>query len=154
MRNKDLVYHGLDKELLFDNFLAHFNAPMSTTIDIQSAINFAGGNGIIMHLKNGNTEINTNYNISKYEPNQARYIDVNWISAHNMEKEWLFYGKSILFKVINIQHVRDPKQIPSNTLKHLNLLQKIIKQKDIEWEKVNKRSQQLAIKLKETKEMI
>eukprot|EP01084_Bolivina_argentea_P314640 544980_1 len=131
MRNDDLVYHGLDKELLFDNFVTHFNAPMSTTIDLQSATNFAGGNGIILHLKNGNTEINKNYNVSKYEPNQPRYIDVNWISAHNLEKEWLFYGNAIIFKVIDIEHVRDRKQIPKNTLKQLNLLQQIIKQKDI-----------------------
>eukprot|EP01084_Bolivina_argentea_P262137 443229_1 len=156
MTNKDLVFHGLDKELLFDNFITHFNAPMSTTIVKESAINFAGRDGIILHLKNGNTDISENYNISKYQPNQPRYLDVNWISAHNLEKEWLFYGNSIIFQVVNIQHMRDRQgiQIPKNTLKQLNLLQKIIEQKDIEWEKVIKRSQQLAMKLQKTREMI
>ncbi len=64
------------------------------------------------------------------------------------------YGNPIIFQVINIQHVRDPNKIPQNTLKQLNLLQKIIKQKDIEWEKVVKGSKHLTDKLKQTREMI
>eukprot|EP01084_Bolivina_argentea_P262142 443237_1 len=154
MRNDDVVFHGLDTEFLFRNFNTYWNAPMSTTIDLQSAVNFAGESGIILHLKNGNTDINKHYSVAQYEPNQSRYLDVNWISAHSTEMEWLFYGHSIFFEVINITHIKDSKQIPNNTLKQLNLLQKIIKQKEIAWESVTKRTDALINKVKQTREMI
>ncbi len=91
MERTDVVYHGLDQELVFANFLTHFNAPMSTTWDRQSASNFAGEEGIILDLKNGNTNIKDNYIISQFESDQPRYIDVNWISAHDQERMVIFW---------------------------------------------------------------
>eukprot|EP01084_Bolivina_argentea_P260720 440374_1 len=147
MKHTDTIFHGLNQQLLFKKFTAYFNAPMSTTPDQQVAINFAAEAGIILQLRNGNKTINPNYIISKFQANQPRYLNVNWISAHNHENEWLFFGDSIIFEVINIKH----KEIPANTLKQLNLLQRLITNKPIEWKNEQKRSVALATKLETTR---
>eukprot|EP01084_Bolivina_argentea_P315211 546045_1 len=150
MKHTDTVFHGLNKELLFKKFSAYFNSPMSTTPDEQVAINFAEGRGIILQLRNGNKTINENYIISKFESNQPRFMNVNWISAHNNENEWLFFGESIIFEIVDIKH----KQIKRHTLKQLNLLQRIITNKPIEWKKEQKRSIALSHKLQESRKTI
>eukprot|EP01084_Bolivina_argentea_P039243 72537_1 len=156
IRNEDVVYHGLDKQLLFSNFSRHFNAPMSTTPEKQSSANFAGAGGIILKLKNGNPNINPIHVIALFEKQQARYLNVNWISAHKHESEWLFFGSCTIFEVVDIIQPsdRDRSEIPENTLKQLNLLQKIIKNQDIEWENNVKRAKSLSVKLHKTRDMI
>eukprot|EP01083_Nonionella_stella_P318708 1166317_1 len=119
---------------------------MSTTPVIESAVKFASG-GILLQLKNGNKDINTQYVISQFEPNQPRYFDVNRFSRFSNEDEWLFFGHSVIFEIANMRHMRHPEQIPSNTLRQLNLLQRIIKNKHIHWDK-EKSIKSLANKLK------
>eukprot|EP01083_Nonionella_stella_P067812 179610_1 len=147
MRANDVVYHGLDQQLLFSNFSTHFNAPMSTTPDSFAVQNFTKGRGIILTLRNGNKHVSKEHKIAIFEPNQPRYLQVNWISAFPEEKEWLFFGTATLFEVLDIEYVADRKQIPPHTLKQLNLLQQLIKGKAIEWNEVTKRSRILAQKL-------
>eukprot|EP01084_Bolivina_argentea_P055824 102273_1 len=149
MKDNDLVYHGLDQPFLFSDFLTHFNAPTSTTPSKVSASNFAKDGGIIMALKNGNDDINTNRIISQYEPSQPRYLDVSWISDFAHEQEYLFYGNNIIFKIHEIIH----KEIPKHTLKHLNLLQETIENKPIDWDKIPKRVNKLCERLIKIREM-
>eukprot|EP01084_Bolivina_argentea_P044722 82285_1 len=149
MNDKDTVYHGLNQPFLFDEFLTHFNAPTSTTVDKISAQNFASDGGIILELKNGNTDIDVNPIISQYESNQPRYLDVSWISDFGHERELLFFGKLIIFKIQDIIH----KEIQKNTLKQLNLLQEIIENKQVNFDKIPKRVNTLCQKLIKTREM-
>eukprot|EP01084_Bolivina_argentea_P030993 57398_1 len=149
MKQNKVVYHGLNKKFLFKQFLTHFNAPMSTTVSFSVATNFQSGSGVILVLKNGNKDIKNDIT-SEFAPNQPRYTDAAWLSCYYNEQEYLFYGDSVIFEINKIFH----EDIAKNTLKQLNLLQQIIEQKDIEWHTVIKRAQQLAIKLKTTREMI
>eukprot|EP01083_Nonionella_stella_P311727 1112467_1 len=134
LKPNEIVYHGLDKELLFERFSHHFHAPMSTTRSITSAANFAAG-GILLYLKNGNKEINEQYAIAQFEPNQPRFLDVRSFSTFSHEDERLFFGNSVIFEIVNMRHMQHPEQIPNNTLHQFNLLQRIIKNKQINWEK-------------------
>eukprot|EP01083_Nonionella_stella_P175956 614345_1 len=112
---------------------------MSTTPVIESAVKFASG-GILLQLKNGNKDINTQYVISQFEPNQPRYFDVNRFSRFSNEDEWLFFGHSVIFEIADMHYMTQPDQIPKNTLNQLNLLQRIIKNKHIKWEDEKKRT--------------
>ena len=154
LNENQVVYHGLNRELLFERFSHHFHSPISTTPHKESAVNFAGDDGIILFLKNGNSEINEKYVISKFEPNQPRFLDVTSFSDFTHESEWLFFGHSIIFQIYNIRNMRHPEQIPSNTLKQLNLLQNIIKNKEIKWDKkTEQRANGLSNKLKTVRDM-
>eukprot|EP01083_Nonionella_stella_P186796 684933_1 len=151
MRNKQTVYHGLDKPFLFKDFVTHFNCPTSTTPDEQCARNFAKDSGIILALRNGNEETaSIPTTIAQFMREQPRYLDVSWISAFQNEREYLFYGDNIIFKIHNIMH----REVPRHTLALLTLLQRIIEGRAIDWDKENKkRISGLASKLKETREM-
>eukprot|EP01084_Bolivina_argentea_P259872 438687_1 len=154
LRNDQIIHHGLNSELLFESFTSHFHAPISTTPYKESAINFAGQDGIILYLKNGNKGINNKQEIiSRFQPNQARFIDVSIYSDYNNECEWLFFGNSIIFEVVDIYHVRYPQQIPPNTLKQLNMLQQIIKNKTIQWQKMEQIVNGLESNLIETRKI-
>eukprot|EP01084_Bolivina_argentea_P307396 531323_1 len=125
---KDMtVYHGLNQPFLFSHFSTHFNAPTSTTYDEYIAQNFAKGPGIVLELQNGNKDIQNDV-ISKYKSYQPRYMNVNWISPFD-EKEWLFFGDNIILQIVGIRH----KEINAYTIKVLNLLQRLIKNKRIDW---------------------
>eukprot|EP01084_Bolivina_argentea_P185632 320105_1 len=153
MSDQQTVYHGLDKPFLFKEFLTHFNAPTSTTPDLLCAVNFSKESGIILALRNGNDAIDTNAIVSQFMKDQPRYVDVSWISDFSHEKEYLYYGDNIIFKIHDIYHT-DKAQIPKNTLKQLNLLQRIIENKEINWEKEPKsRVNKLCQKLQKTREM-
>eukprot|EP01084_Bolivina_argentea_P147559 258154_1 len=150
MKDEDVVYHGLDQQFLFAEFSTHFNAPTSTTPSIHSAKNFAKDGGIILGLTNGNQDINKNQVISKYQANQPRFLDVSWISDFGNELEYLFYGNNIIFKIYKIIH----QEVPKNTLRQLNLLQEIIENREINWEKQPKsRMNKLCKRLEKIREM-
>eukprot|EP01083_Nonionella_stella_P064725 168981_1 len=157
LKPNKIVYHGLDKELLFERFSHHFHAPMSTTATRESAMKFAseGSRGILLHLTNGNKDISAHHVISQFEPNQPRFLDVKYFSRFGNEDELLFFGNSVIFEIKNMWRMRDPnfKQIPRNTLRQLNLLQRIIKGKHINWDKA-KNIKSLAKKLKEAMPII
>eukprot|EP01083_Nonionella_stella_P270721 916882_1 len=126
---------------------------MSTTPSIESAAKFAAG-GILMHLTNGNKDINAQYVISQFEPNQPRFFNVKDFSHYSNEEEWLFFGHSVIFDIANMRHMRNPREIPTNTLHQFNLLQRIIKNKQINWdEELRSKIESLANKLERTMEI-
>eukprot|EP01084_Bolivina_argentea_P084751 153224_1 len=49
-----IVYHGLDKEMMFERFTAHFNQPISTTTRFETAQQFAKDAGIILKFSRPN----------------------------------------------------------------------------------------------------
>ena len=64
--NLKLVYTGLNKLLLFNQFTSYLNQPISTTTDIDIAKKFAtnnGNNGIILYLQDGHINNTNNNNI-------------------------------------------------------------------------------------------
>eukprot|EP01083_Nonionella_stella_P022113 61137_1 len=153
LKRKQVVYHGLNKELLFERFSHHFHAPMSTTPTITSAANFADG-GILLYLRNGNKEINQQYAIAQFEPNQPRFLDVRPFSHFSHEDERLFFGNAVIFEIMNMRHMRHPEQIPENTLRQFNLLQRIIKNKKIEWDKEKQKNiKSLAKKIQKVRQI-
>eukprot|EP01084_Bolivina_argentea_P227976 385120_1 len=110
--------------------------------------------GIVLALKAGNnTDNNRNDVVALFERNQARYVDVSWISAFSHERELLFYGDSIVFKISRIYHA----EIPNNTLKQLNILQRIVKNKQFNWDRIEaslkKRIKILAKRLEKTRKI-
>eukprot|EP01083_Nonionella_stella_P176976 620718_1 len=157
LKPNKIVYHGLDKELLFERFSHHFHAPMSTTATRESAMKFAseGSRGILLHLTNGNKDISAHHVISQFEPNQPRFLDVKYFSRFGNEDELLFFGNSVIFEIVNMRHMRHPEQIPKNTLRQFNLLQRIIKNKKIEWnkEKQNEWDNSLAKQIQKVREI-
>eukprot|EP01084_Bolivina_argentea_P137687 242493_1 len=153
MTDQQAVYHGLDKPFLFKEFLSHFNAPTSTTPDLLCAVNFSKEKGIILALRNANDAFAKNAIVSQFMKDQTRYVDVSWISDFSHEKEYLYYGDNIIFKIHDIYH-NDKGQIPKNTMKQLNLLQRMIENKKINWDKEPKsRVDKLCQKLQKTREM-
>eukprot|EP01084_Bolivina_argentea_P260821 440588_1 len=78
----DKFYHGLSVKLLFASFTPSFECPISTTIEISVAQQFAS-NGIVLLLKPS---------ISSHD----KYLSVRWLSAHPNEWECLFASASHL----------------------------------------------------------
>eukprot|EP01084_Bolivina_argentea_P193561 332081_1 len=75
--SKDVFYHGLSTKLLFSSFNPKFLCPISTTMTISVAQQFATLDGIILELKPGVSSQNV-------------YMDVSWLSNHPGEEEQLF----------------------------------------------------------------
>eukprot|EP01084_Bolivina_argentea_P001376 2539_1 len=86
-----IVYHGLDKEMMFERFTAHFNQPLSATTRFETAQQFAQGAGIILKLIRSNNQL------------IPKYVDARAFSAFPNEEETLFYGKHILFQINDIR---------------------------------------------------
>eukprot|EP01084_Bolivina_argentea_P017255 32231_1 len=84
---KKTVYTGLNQKLMFDSMLQHFECPLSTTMDLTVANQFAEGtSGIILQLKAANPK--------------TRCFDVSWLSTYPQERELLFMGSSL--KIVDI----------------------------------------------------
>jgi len=77
-KSSDIFYTGLNIQLLFDSFTPKFNAPFSTTVDLQIANQFCSDNGLILKMQGG-TGI------------PAEYFDVEWLSNFPNECERLFF---------------------------------------------------------------
>eukprot|EP01084_Bolivina_argentea_P218192 370309_1 len=149
MENEETVYHGLNKHFLFKDFITTFHAPTSTSPDKQSAVNFSEGIGIVLALRNGNMNMNDNWVISKFMKNQPRYLDASKFSDFTHEREFLFYGDNIIFTIHDIIDINN-KEIPKGTIAELNLLQRVIENKKIEWKKEKKTIKRLCKNLKKT----
>eukprot|EP01084_Bolivina_argentea_P270596 460157_1 len=102
----DLIYHGLNVTLLFDQFSPNFVTPISTTTCLTVAHRF-GENGIILALK----------------PNGTRedvYFPVRWISTFPEEEEYLFVEATNL----NIVDIREYSQIRISNISYLRAKKK------------------------------
>ena len=119
------MYLGLNRVMQFEKFTAYFNQPISTTLNIIKAAEFSKGVGIILKLGRFQHESS-----SEVIP---KYFDVRWLSGFN-EDERLFYGENVVFRIIDIYNY-DNDQITSHKyeLKLLNLFQKIVRNKHINW---------------------
>eukprot|EP01084_Bolivina_argentea_P036834 68104_1 len=71
----NIFYHGISY-MYFDEFIARFNSPTSTTTKLQIATIFAKNNGIILELK-------------KCDPS-LRYFNCSFVSCFGNENERLF----------------------------------------------------------------
>eukprot|EP01084_Bolivina_argentea_P319473 554131_1 len=89
-----IVYHGLDKEMMFERFTAHFNQPISTTNRFAAAQQFAQGAGLVLKFTRPNNQL------------VPKYIDARGFSAFPNEDETLFYGKHILFRINDIRQAQ------------------------------------------------
>eukprot|EP01084_Bolivina_argentea_P034118 63138_1 len=127
------VYHGLGVKLLFGQYTAQFNAPLSTTPKRAIATDFTEGIGIILELKSTikksliygpafssgiygaykiyDIKYRKMHNMNqltwshvKYKQHTIpNYLPVSWLSDFPAEKERLFYGSS--FQITNIIEV-------------------------------------------------
>eukprot|EP01084_Bolivina_argentea_P200792 343312_1 len=88
------VYHGLDKVMKFTEFTAFFNQPVSTTTSLRVAAQFSDGAGNILTLRASMDSMD--------KQKKAKYFSVSWLSCFPEEKELLFFGSYIRFKIHDI----------------------------------------------------
>eukprot|EP01084_Bolivina_argentea_P285499 489606_1 len=129
------VFHGLNCIMSFDKFTAFFGQPVSTTISIRTAQQFADQKGIILVLKSALIKLKgIKININKI----PKYLSVSWMSCFPNEDEKLFYGSFVAFKIVNI--------IESNTMKGhskelimFNKFQNMLQNENVKWNINNKK---------------
>eukprot|EP01084_Bolivina_argentea_P180722 312218_1 len=127
------VYHGLNKVMKFSMFTAYFNQPISTTISLTTAVQFADTNGIILTLQSG-----AEYFESSKIP---KYLSVSWASSFPNEDEKLFYGENVVFRIVNITESVN-LQGHSKELKMLNKFQSTLQNQKVTWNKKNTEDKQ------------
>eukprot|EP01084_Bolivina_argentea_P124418 220473_1 len=88
MKTDESLYCGMDFPLLFDGFRATFYCPLSTTISLTVANNFATNTGIILKLQNISHE------------NSSFYFNVEKLSRYPSERERLFVCSCV--KIVDI----------------------------------------------------
>ena len=127
------VYHGLNKEMMFQRFTAHFNQPISTAKD-DAAQKFAKGFGIILQLSRPNNVL------------IPKFIDARHFSAFPNEDEHLFYGQHILFQINDIMQA---KTLKSNQIyiTAMSIFQHLVMNRDINWDKVKDDTLNILIEL-------
>ena len=126
-KTKDMkIYSGLNRYMLFQKFTAYFSQPISTTTSLVVANKFAGNNGVVLHLTDGN-EIDTDTTIKYIDRcnNDNTYLDVSWLSRFSEEKERLFHGESVYFKVNKLLTKHNGK-VKKISLQQFNIFQNII----------------------------
>eukprot|EP01084_Bolivina_argentea_P284017 486608_1 len=77
-----IYFHGVSAIMYFTRTTTQFNAPLSTSTEINVALHFSDNIGIILALK---------YSFSTY-PLKAKYFDCSFFSDYVNEKECLFIG--------------------------------------------------------------
>eukprot|EP01084_Bolivina_argentea_P037596 69548_1 len=85
-----IFYHGINEEMLFEQFGGAMNQPLSTTTSEQVAINFSEHKGLVLVL-NANP--------------MSAYFDCVWVSDFSNEKEKLFFFCPDGLHFINIINV-------------------------------------------------
>eukprot|EP01084_Bolivina_argentea_P019286 35878_1 len=91
MEANQVVWHGLSKKMLFDNFAVYFTCPTSTTTQKNVAQTFSGnGNGIVLKLK------------AKHKNNCPWMLDVSLFSDFTDECERLFFNETLIITDILI----------------------------------------------------
>ena len=76
-RPSQVFYTGLNTKLSFPTFAPVFNAPISTTVSLDIANGFGGGDGMILMMK-------------PVSGSRDFYFNVEWLSAFAHEKERVF----------------------------------------------------------------
>ena len=113
--NNMKFYHGVDKELYFIQTMAQFNAPLSTSTEIQIAMHFTQQKGLILELEY----------YASYYPLNSKYLPCTFFSNYLSEKECLFIGGIPVLQITNIWHVIQSKSFLKYILS-LNLLDLIM----------------------------
>eukprot|EP01084_Bolivina_argentea_P282514 483604_1 len=91
---KGPFYFGLDKVVAMSSFSLVVNSPLSTSKNIQIAINFAGNRGMVVKLEND----------GDYESrNHVRFFDCSWISDYKKENERLFFEPQYSVRIVSIK---------------------------------------------------
>jgi len=98
LKEGESVYHGLSHQLLFERFEYNFNAPLSTTKDRDTALNFCKEEGVMLELANGESFV---------QP----YFPMEIFSAFPEEKEYLFFGATLKIKDMSMQEAESSKYV-------------------------------------------
>eukprot|EP01084_Bolivina_argentea_P000945 1735_1 len=85
------MYHGINKELIFDTMAGEIFGPLSTTYSWNVAIQFSCNNGLVVELVPGTG---------------LKYFSCDWLSPFSYEAELFFIGG---FTPINFVNVTDCK---------------------------------------------
>eukprot|EP01084_Bolivina_argentea_P290928 499892_1 len=93
--NNKSFFHGVSKILYFTKTCAQFHGPLSTSTDINVAVNFSNNIGIILQLQ---------YLSSTY-PLKAKYFNCAFFSDYPNERECLFVGGIPMMLITNIINV-------------------------------------------------
>ena len=111
--NKGPFYCGLNQTLHLTQFHILFSAPLSTSIDVEVAINFADEDGMIMEIQN-----------DTYYAKEQNMFDCSWISRYSEENERLFVanGKRVRIESITIIDTAKQYTLFCNSLWILDLI--------------------------------
>eukprot|EP01084_Bolivina_argentea_P172191 298288_1 len=148
MSSRSEVYHGLNKPLYFQRFTNfHFNQPLSTSGNTNTAVEFSQGCGLVLTLK---SDLKSNdFTGAQRAP---KYVSVSWISDFPYEKEKLYHGKNVTFRIVDICTVEGKCwKSHKEELKLLNNFEKLIKNGTVDW---NECAPQKMKKLVETQQQI
>lgn len=93
VRPKNVFFTGLNTRLCFTTFAPTWSSPFSTTVSLDVAKRFMDGEGIIIKLRptSGANDV---------------FFDVEWLSAHDHERERLFVHASGL-QIIDIRFIEN-----------------------------------------------
>ena len=81
------MYHGINREMIFDSTTALIYGPLSTSWAYTVAVQFSNDTGLIVELVP--------------EPH-GKYFVCNWVSPHSKEGELLFCGATGMTEFVNI----------------------------------------------------
>eukprot|EP01084_Bolivina_argentea_P105076 188090_1 len=108
-------YHGVNKILYFTKTVAQFNGPLSTSSEINVAINFSNNIGMVLELK---------YSFSTY-PLNAKFFECTSFSDYPNEKECLFIGGIPIMIITNIINVTNGR-IYKKYINSLNVITSVL----------------------------
>eukprot|EP01083_Nonionella_stella_P318892 1167861_1 len=123
------VFHGLSEVMMFERFTAYFHQPVSTTSEIDTALRFSRGTGIILEFRRGGSNPSL----------IPKYLDVSWMSIYPEEDERLFYGNNIVFEISDIIETTGQQKKHRRELRILNMFQRMVKNQSVKWTRTNEK---------------
>jgi len=123
LKPEQKIYHGLSFQPMFDKLEYNFNAPLSTTTDLNVAMDFCNkslnNNGVILELVNGE---------SMAQP----YLSMERFSKFPEEKEYLFFGPTLQIKnIYTLQPETSEYTHFENTMDVYNFYLKLLNGNDV-----------------------
>eukprot|EP01083_Nonionella_stella_P167338 562138_1 len=107
----DTFYHGIGMEMLVPYNGFNINGPLSTSVSLCVAVNFANNQGLIVELEGRHDS-------------QKKCFSCSWLSDYSNEREYLFVQHRDALSTCNIVHCQTGTEYKEMlcALKHLNTM--------------------------------
>merc|ERR1712048_1221835 len=97
---KKMFYRGVAGSLIFQQIVTEFNLPTSTSTSRNVCLNFIRDNGIVLSLRHSDDSHN------------VKFFDCKLFSAHDEEKEMLFFGGDTVMRIKGILQQLNGQWVP------------------------------------------